>query len=253
MYMSPEQAEGDMAVDARCDLFSLGGVLYRMSTGELPFKGKTTMAVLTALATKKPRPPIEIVPDMPPALSDFILKLLEKNPDDRPKNARAVVEALAEIREAPFGYEEVEEDVVVLEEVIEVEPDPPPKPKSAPAPAPRSHSNLKAKSKPRSKSKLKAAKHERTGKHEPKKPKEYDPRALERRVIKLAIFAGVCVFLFLAAMIIKKRFFPTEPDPKGQTKPAVLFVCRYTFRAPSWSPRQEAMTTANFTPRDFFS
>ena len=54
-YMAPEQAGGK--VDDRGDLFSLGCVLYRMATGELPFKGMDTMSTLMAVATEPPRPP----------------------------------------------------------------------------------------------------------------------------------------------------------------------------------------------------
>ena len=63
-YMAPEQARGE-AVDRRCDLFSLGCVLYRMATGEPPFRGKDPMAVLLALTTEAPRPPRKLNPDLP--------------------------------------------------------------------------------------------------------------------------------------------------------------------------------------------
>ncbi|HXG12311.1 MAG TPA: protein kinase [Gemmataceae bacterium] len=95
-YMAPEQASGQ-TVDHRCDLFSLGSVLYRLCTGQLPFRGKDTMAVLMALATQNPEPPRHIDPTIPAELSDLILHLLAKDPHDRPKSARAVADALVRI------------------------------------------------------------------------------------------------------------------------------------------------------------
>jgi serine/threonine protein kinase len=97
-YMAPEQARGE-TLDARCDLFSLGCVLYRLATGEVPFKGASTMATLRALELDQPRPPDAVNPEVPPALSDLVLRLLAKRPDDRLPSARAVVEALAALRE----------------------------------------------------------------------------------------------------------------------------------------------------------
>jgi serine/threonine protein kinase/DNA-binding beta-propeller fold protein YncE len=95
-YMAPEQARGDK-VDARCDLFSLGCVLYRLCTGEVPFKGENTMAVLTALALSTPKSVRELNPAIPTALADLIAQLLAKEPDQRPASAKAVVEAIQEI------------------------------------------------------------------------------------------------------------------------------------------------------------
>jgi serine/threonine protein kinase len=95
-YMAPEQAD-DKPLDFRCDLFSLGGVLYRAVTGQFPFKGKDSMAIMMALATKDPDPPREIDPAVPAALSDLIMQLLAKDPDDRPPSARAVRDALERI------------------------------------------------------------------------------------------------------------------------------------------------------------
>jgi WD40 repeat protein len=92
-FMAPEQAEGQ-AVDARCDLFSLGCVLYRMSTGQLPFQGTDTMRTLLALAVKAPSPPREINPEVPAALSDLVMRLLAKDPAARPQTAAEVVAAL---------------------------------------------------------------------------------------------------------------------------------------------------------------
>jgi formylglycine-generating enzyme required for sulfatase activity/serine/threonine protein kinase/Leucine-rich repeat (LRR) protein len=92
-YMAPEQGQGK-AVDQRCDLFSLGCVLYRMATGELPFKGTDTISTLLAVATESPKPPHELDPALPPALSELILNLLAKVPAERPSSAQVVVESL---------------------------------------------------------------------------------------------------------------------------------------------------------------
>jgi formylglycine-generating enzyme required for sulfatase activity/serine/threonine protein kinase len=92
-YMAPEQARGAV-VDARADLFSLGCVLYRAATGQPPFEGRDTLAVLSALALDEPKPPQELAPCLPAALSDLILQLLAKQPADRPPNAEAVADAL---------------------------------------------------------------------------------------------------------------------------------------------------------------
>lgn len=95
-YMAPEQASGTK-VDQRCDLFSLGCVLYRMSTGQVPFQGSNTMKVLRSLEMEEPKPPRELNPDLPPALSILILKLLTKDRAGRPGSAAAVAEALVTI------------------------------------------------------------------------------------------------------------------------------------------------------------
>jgi serine/threonine protein kinase len=92
-YMAPEQA-GGAAVDGRCDLFSLGAVLYRAATGKLPFGGRDTLSVLNALATRTPEQPHRIAPSLPRAFSGLVMRLLDKDPADRPQSAREVVEAI---------------------------------------------------------------------------------------------------------------------------------------------------------------
>jgi serine/threonine protein kinase len=92
-YMAPEQATGG-AVDARCDLFSLGAILYRAATGKAPFGDRDTLSILSALATRTPVPPHRIVPTLPRMFSGLVMRLLAKDPDDRPQTAREVVEAI---------------------------------------------------------------------------------------------------------------------------------------------------------------
>jgi serine/threonine protein kinase/regulation of enolase protein 1 (concanavalin A-like superfamily) len=95
-YMSPEQARGEPP-GMVSDLFSLGSVLYRVCAGRLPFPGTTIMAVLSALSRGNPRPLRDVVPGMPPALDDLVMRLLARDPADRPASALAVVEAITAI------------------------------------------------------------------------------------------------------------------------------------------------------------
>jgi tRNA A-37 threonylcarbamoyl transferase component Bud32 len=101
-FMAPEQARGD-AVDHRADLFSLGCVLYWLCTNELPFRGSDVLSTLTALATQDPPPPRTVSADVPAALSDLVMQLLQKDPRRRPASGEAVADALAVVaaRHAP--------------------------------------------------------------------------------------------------------------------------------------------------------
>lgn len=96
-YMAPEQAQSAKHVDARCDLFSLGCVLYRLCTGQLAFSGPTTLAILRAVAQKQPKPPRDLNAEVPQALSDLVMQLLAKNPDERCPSASTVVQTLTSI------------------------------------------------------------------------------------------------------------------------------------------------------------
>jgi tRNA A-37 threonylcarbamoyl transferase component Bud32 len=99
-YMAPEQAAGQ-AVDGRADLFSLGCVLYELCTGAQPFAAGDALAVLHRLATHTPLPPWQRNPAVPAALSDLVVRLLAKRPEDRPASAAAVAAELAQLECAP--------------------------------------------------------------------------------------------------------------------------------------------------------
>jgi serine/threonine protein kinase len=96
-FMSPEQARATSGVDGRADLWSVGVVLYRLCTGRLPFQGEDLLAMITAIALDTPPNPIDLAPDMPPALSDLIMQLLAKDRDKRLKTAKELADRLLAI------------------------------------------------------------------------------------------------------------------------------------------------------------
>jgi formylglycine-generating enzyme required for sulfatase activity/serine/threonine protein kinase len=127
-YMAPEQASGQ-AVDGRCDLFSLGCVLYRLLTGRPAFAGDDILAALMAVATETPPAPAEVSSDVPRRLSALVMQMLEKAPGDRPASAAAVAAALAELERAGLAEEGIEPDATpqVKERVttpVELPPEP---------------------------------------------------------------------------------------------------------------------------------
>jgi len=95
-YMAPEQGRGE-TVDARCDLFSLGCVLYRLTTGEPPFGGGDAISTLICVASVDPPAPHTIAPEVPRELSALIMRLLEKQSERRPGSAQEVVQVLEKI------------------------------------------------------------------------------------------------------------------------------------------------------------
>jgi RNA polymerase sigma factor (sigma-70 family) len=96
-YMAPEQATGRL--NHQADLFSLGCVLYRMTTGQMPFPGTTPLQILAGVLRDEPRPPSEVQPDTSLALSNLILRLLQKDPARRPASASEVIQALQSLEQ----------------------------------------------------------------------------------------------------------------------------------------------------------
>jgi serine/threonine protein kinase len=101
-YMSPEQITGGQ-INGKADLYSLGCVLFELLTGHKPFQG-TNFAVLFEqhLRTKAPRVS-EFVADCPEELVDTVAHCLEKDPDKRPFNARAIQAVMLKLFDGPDG------------------------------------------------------------------------------------------------------------------------------------------------------
>jgi serine/threonine-protein kinase len=93
-YMAPEQAAADPDADHRVDLYALGIVAYEMLVGSPPFHGRTPQALLAAQLTELPPPLSSRRYDVPVALSDVVMKCLEKDPADRPRSAQEILGTL---------------------------------------------------------------------------------------------------------------------------------------------------------------
>jgi serine/threonine-protein kinase len=92
-YMSPEQARCER-VDHRSDVYSLGVVIYEMSTGRLPFKGQSHVEMMHAVIHDRYRPVREVNEKVPPELESIIDKALAKSPGDRYQTMQSMLDDL---------------------------------------------------------------------------------------------------------------------------------------------------------------
>jgi len=101
-YFSPEQAKGGV-VGICSDLYSLGIVFYEMLTGELPFKGDSPIVIALQHIQENPNEPVHFNKNIPDELNNIVLKLLEKNPQDRYMGTGSLIEDLEIVKDIYFG------------------------------------------------------------------------------------------------------------------------------------------------------
>jgi serine/threonine protein kinase len=158
LYMSPEQFMGKKGgeIDGRTDIYSLGVVLYQMVTGQAPFDGDTLYSLMMQHMEGNVKPPHERVPELhlPEALSQVILKAIDKSRDERFQTAEEFIAAMDQVAAlgAPWEDAVVESSPspssrVVPAPIINVRTGPsttaplvPPGPKTTPATKPRTGS-----------------------------------------------------------------------------------------------------------------
>jgi hypothetical protein len=96
-YLSPEQALGEPATP-RSDLYSLGIVLYEMLTGVVPYRADNPVAVCMKHVTEPLTPPRRLDPTIPEAVDALVVKMLSKDPADRPASASELLDDIEGVR-----------------------------------------------------------------------------------------------------------------------------------------------------------
>ena len=102
-YMSPEQTSGE-EVDHRTDIWSFGVVLYELLTGELPFQGEYTQAMIYSILNEEPPLLEEFREGISEKLQKIVAKSLAKVPDDRYRNTEALLADLSAAKDPPQSH-----------------------------------------------------------------------------------------------------------------------------------------------------
>lgn len=120
-FMAPEQADNAAAVDHRADIYSLGCTLYSLITGRFPFQGTTALEVISKHRSEPIVRPDAIVDRVPEGLSEIVVRLVAKQPADRPANMGQVVEELERflgVQSGGEGFSPSEEHANTLQECV---------------------------------------------------------------------------------------------------------------------------------------
>ncbi|QAT85204.1 serine/threonine protein kinase [Corallococcus coralloides] len=110
-YMSPEQAQGQNSrIDARTDLFALGGIVFEMISGMTPFGGGSLAQIIYRVVHEPPVSLVTLMPDLPPNVAKAVARALEKNPDHRHPDVASFIAELTgtQLQSLPETAEQIE-------------------------------------------------------------------------------------------------------------------------------------------------
>ncbi|RKH79209.1 serine/threonine protein kinase [Corallococcus sp. AB032C] len=110
-YMSPEQAQGQNSrIDARTDLFALGGIVFEMISGMTPFGGGSLVQIIYRVVHEPPVSLANLMPDLPPNVARAVARALEKNPDHRHQDVASFIAELTgtQLQSLPETAEQIE-------------------------------------------------------------------------------------------------------------------------------------------------
>jgi serine/threonine-protein kinase len=135
-YIAPEQAMDSRAAVPQSDVYALGGILYEMVTGQIPFDAESALNIALKHISEDPQPPRELVPHLPQPVEDVILRALAKEPEARFPTARAMVDALREAWTGGTETATIEAAQPTVPAMDRPVPAPPPQPPVMPPPPP---------------------------------------------------------------------------------------------------------------------
>ncbi|HXY31999.1 MAG TPA: serine/threonine-protein kinase, partial [Gemmatimonadaceae bacterium] len=183
-YMAPEQAAADPSSDSRVDIYSFGAMAYEVLSGQAPFSGRSSSAMLAAQISETPEPLAKRRPSVPPALAALVMRCLEKRPADRPQTADELVHALDALITPSSGMPSGQSFPRVAAPPAGGAPPPPPTP-STPVPAGTS-------------------------------------RAPASRRVIATVIAGVIAAAIIAFALVRRSTPAAAPAAEGPVKVAVL-------------------------------